>query len=153
MDKDKDKIISAVFIPTNIFINPMAKTPKNFYNKFQGKKMRPFTERAGDWICKNCKNLNFAFRTECNRCKLPKKEAAEILKNKDINAINENKNNTLDSERNLNINNFNINNQYKNNYNNKNKYRYKKHYQYNENKSFNLNKRNSNEFQKGCENN
>lgn len=153
MDKDKDKIISAVFIPANIFINPMAKTPKNFYNKFQGKKMRPFTERSGDWICKNCKNLNFAFRTECNRCKLPKKEAVEIQKNKDINVINENKNNTLDSERNVNINNFNINNQYKNNYNNKNKFRYKKHYQYNENKSFNLNKRSSNEFQKGFENN
>jgi hypothetical protein len=67
----------------------MAKTPKNFYNKFQGKKMRPFTERSGDWICKNCKNLNFAFRTECNRCKLPKKDAVEIPKNKDINIIND----------------------------------------------------------------
>ena len=129
----------------------MAKTPKNFYNKFQGKKMRPFTERTGDWICKNCRNLNFAFRSECNRCKLPKKDAFEIPKNKDINAINEN--NTLDAEHNTNINNFNINNQYKNNYNNKNKYRYKKHYQYNENKSFNLNKRKSNEFPKECENN
>ena len=127
----------------------MAKTPKNFYNKFQGKKMRPFTERSGDWICKNCKNLNFAFRMECNRCKLPKKDSVEIPKNKDI--INENKNNTLDYEQNININN--INNQYKNIYNNKNKYRYKKHYQYNENKSFNLNKRDSIEFPKGCENN
>jgi hypothetical protein len=131
----------------------MAKTPKNFYNKFQGKKMRPFTERTGDWICKNCRNLNFAFRSECNRCKLPKKDAFEIPKNKDTNVINENKNNTLDAEHCVNINNFNINNQYKNSYNNKNKYRYKKHYQYNENKSFNLNKRNSNEFPKGCENN
>ena len=133
----------------------MAKTPKNIFNKFQGKKMRPFTERSGDWICKNCRNLNFAFRSECNRCKLAKKDAFEIPKNKDINAINENenKNNTLDAEHNVNINNFNINNQYKNSYNNKNKYRYKKHYQYNDNKSFNLNKRNSNEFPKGCENN
>jgi hypothetical protein len=135
----------------------MAKTPKNFYNKFQGKKMRPFTERTGDWICKNCRNLNFAFRSECNRCKLPKKDAFENPKNKDTNIINENenknKNNSGDDEHNININNFNINNQYKNYYNNKNKYRYKKHYQYNENKSFNLNKRNSNEFPKGCENN
>ena len=104
----------------------MAKTPKNFYNKFQGKKLRPFTERSGDWICKNCRNLNFAFRTECNRCKLPKKGAVEIPKNKVTNLTNENKNNTLDVEHNVNTNNFNINNnQYKNSYNNKNKYRYK----------------------------
>eukprot|EP00357_Protocruzia_adherens_P031860 CAMPEP_0115036296 /NCGR_PEP_ID=MMETSP0216-20121206/42032_1 /TAXON_ID=223996 /ORGANISM="Protocruzia adherens, Strain Boccale" /LENGTH=589 /DNA_ID=CAMNT_0002416085 /DNA_START=156 /DNA_END=1926 /DNA_ORIENTATION=- len=26
------------------------------------------TERAGDWNCSNCKNLNFSFRTVCNRC-------------------------------------------------------------------------------------
>ncbi|DAC24414.1 MAG TPA: hypothetical protein HA330_06650, partial [Candidatus Thalassarchaeaceae archaeon] len=24
--------------------------------------------RDGDWECKSCKNSNFAFRTECNRC-------------------------------------------------------------------------------------
>ena len=36
------------------------------------KKQKPFTEREGDWICNSCKNLNFAFRVECNRCKLPK---------------------------------------------------------------------------------
>ena len=109
-------------------MNPMSNTPKNFYNKFQGKKMRPFAERSGDWICKNCRNLNFAFRVECNRCKLPKKDAIEIPKNKDINVINEDKNNTFDVEHNVNINNSNINNQYNNSYNNKNKYRYKKYY-------------------------
>ena len=31
--------------------------------------------RAGDWVCLRCSNLNFAFRTECNRCqKQTKKE-------------------------------------------------------------------------------
>ena len=49
----------------------------------QKKKSRPFTERAGDWICKNCKNLNFAFRNECNRCKMPKKDCVEIVKNQE----------------------------------------------------------------------
>ena len=122
---DKNKIIPTVFIPTPMFFNPIAKTPKNFYNKFQSKKMRPFTERAGDWICKNCKNLNFAFRNECNRCKLPKKDAIETQRN------NEN-----DSS--IKINNNSSNNQYQ--YLNKNKFRYKKNYQYNENKSLNLNK-------------
>lgn len=35
---------------------------------FKRKLNRPFTEREGDWICFKCKNLNFAFRTICNRC-------------------------------------------------------------------------------------
>ena len=31
-----------------------------------------FSERIGDWVCFSCGNLNFAFRTVCNRCQLPK---------------------------------------------------------------------------------
>lgn len=27
-------------------------------------------ERTGDWVCLSCRNLNFAFRKQCNRCKL-----------------------------------------------------------------------------------
>ena len=26
-------------------------------------------ERKGDWVCQFCCNINFAFRTVCNRCK------------------------------------------------------------------------------------
>ena len=82
INKEKKIIPTTLFVPAPIFFNSIAKTPKNFYNKFQSKKIRPFTEREGDWICKNCKNLNFAFRVECNRCKLPKKDAIENSKNK-----------------------------------------------------------------------
>lgn len=32
-------------------------------------KGRKLMERKGDWICKTCHNLNFAFRKNCNRCK------------------------------------------------------------------------------------
>ena len=38
------------------------------------KKHKPFMEREGDWVCSKCKNLNFAFRTRCNRCHLQKSE-------------------------------------------------------------------------------
>ena len=31
--------------------------------------------RDGDWTCFNCGNNNFQFRAECNKCKLPKKDA------------------------------------------------------------------------------
>ena len=72
-------------IPTMYFQNPfylnrinsVAQTPRNLYNKFQNKKIKPFIEREGDWTCKNCKNLNFAFRKECNRCKFPKNKIGE----------------------------------------------------------------------------
>lgn len=43
-------------------------------NKKMNKNKKHFVGRPGDWICYNCQNLNFAFRTNCNRCNLPKKE-------------------------------------------------------------------------------
>ena len=58
-----------MMIGTPIFFSGV---PKYCYNKMYKKKQKPFTEREGDWICNSCKNLNFAFRVECNRCKLPK---------------------------------------------------------------------------------
>ncbi|XP_055613426.1 RNA-binding protein cabeza isoform X3 [Uranotaenia lowii] len=33
-------------------------------------------EREGDWTCGECKNKNFAWRNECNRCKAPKGDGA-----------------------------------------------------------------------------
>ncbi len=68
------------------------------------RKKKPLIEREGDWLCSNCHNLNFAFRTFCNRCKLFKD-------NNNNNNINNNINNN-------NINNNNINNNNINNDNN-----------------------------------
>ena len=34
-----------------------------------------FSERVGDWFCFKCKNLNFSFRTFCNRCQLSKEDS------------------------------------------------------------------------------
>ena len=31
--------------------------------------------RNGDWNCFCCGNMNFQFRGDCNRCKLPKNDA------------------------------------------------------------------------------
>lgn len=137
-NKDNETLMKTIFVPTPIFINQTNKNTKNIYNKFQTRKMRPFTERTGDWICKNCRNLNFAFRIECNRCKLPKKD---IIVNDNVN-INE-KN---DSGLNLcnNINNNRNYNYYKNSNQNKSKYKYKNN---NDNTIFNLNKN------KDCSNN
>ena len=104
-NEDEKKNIQTVFVRGPIFFNPMIKPQKGFYGKYPKKKARLFTERTGDWICKYCKNLNFAFRNECNRCKMSKKDCVEIIKNKEENQI-ENKANNL----------------------NKKMYKYKKHY-------------------------
>ena len=48
-------------------------------NKKINKFKKPFIERPGDWICVNCQNLNFAFRTNCNRCHLTKTENQKYL--------------------------------------------------------------------------
>ena len=37
-----------------------------------GKFLKGFKERDGDWTCYYCKNLNFKFRNECNRCHITK---------------------------------------------------------------------------------
>ena len=36
------------------------------------KDLKDNNNKKGDWICSNCKNLNYSFRTVCNRCKIPK---------------------------------------------------------------------------------
>lgn len=43
------------------------------------KKKKPFVEREGDWTCMKCKNLNFAFRTNCNRCHLNKNDNQKFI--------------------------------------------------------------------------
>lgn len=35
---------------------------------------KPLTERAGDWVCVHCRNLNFSFRKVCNRCQIARSE-------------------------------------------------------------------------------
>ena len=128
--KDKKQICTPMYMtPINTLPNAVffSQPPmnKNCYNKFQGKKPKFFVERSGDWICNSCKNLNFAFRVECNRCKLPKPIAPE-KKEKDTNEEKKN--------------NFDANNRYK--YYNKNKNKYKKNYQH-----YNDSKTNSNKIE------
>lgn len=45
----------------------------------EDKEKKPFVQREGDWDCMKCKNLNFAFRAHCNRCKCSKTDS-ELLK-------------------------------------------------------------------------
>ena len=41
-------------------------------NKNKQKNKKYFKVRDGDWVCSKCNNLNFSFRSKCNRCSLPK---------------------------------------------------------------------------------
>ena len=93
-NEEENKTFQTFFVRAPVFFNPMIKPQKGFYGKYPKKKARPLTERNGDWICKNCKNLNFSFRNECNRCKLPKKDCVEIIKNKEENQIENKANNS-----------------------------------------------------------
>ena len=124
-NKKDEKMLPTVFVPTSLIINPIIKTPKNIYNnKYQKKKQKPFAERTGDWICKKCKNLNFAFRQECNRCQYPKSEG-NVEKREEINKTENNQNEMLENNKN----NFNYNNGQQFNFR-KNRYKFKK-YSYN----------------------
>ena len=39
---------------------------------------KPLTERVGDWVCGNCKNLNFSFRKVCNRCQITRVQSGKV---------------------------------------------------------------------------
>ena len=113
-------------MPTSLIINPILKPTKNnnyYNNKFQKTKQKHFTERHGDWICKQCKNLNFSFRYECNRCKCPKKEEEEPEKKIEE---NNNKEHNKKTENNTETNKTSNNNNYY--YKNNNNYYYSQQY-------------------------
>jgi hypothetical protein len=43
---------------------------QQFKQKQKKVKGVPANHRAGDWVCLLCNNLNYSFRTKCNRCKV-----------------------------------------------------------------------------------
>ena len=49
-------------------------------NRTSHKKNKFPREKKMDWVCPLCHNLNYAFRTICNRCKIPKKEVYKFTK-------------------------------------------------------------------------
>ena len=70
------------FIPKNyIFQQQKIVKPQIKYknNNIPKKGKKQIKERKGDWVCINCNNINFAFRTFCNRCKGKKEECLQRI--------------------------------------------------------------------------
>ena len=61
----------------NLKLNNQGDTQEHYeLNMIEGSKIKKvFTERLGDWVCIKCKNLNFSFRNNCNRCFTSKQES------------------------------------------------------------------------------
>ena len=60
--------------------NKFDNNKKNVQNmKKEGKMKKSFEVRAGDWTCNNCSNLNFSFRSKCNRCGIPKVMSEKLV--------------------------------------------------------------------------
>jgi hypothetical protein len=66
------------FFSKNMYNNSDKKEYIKDKNKNENKK-KNFEERKGDWLCLFCNNLNFSFRTKCNRCKMTKKQAVKKI--------------------------------------------------------------------------
>ena len=62
-----------------MYVNKTINSPNSKKTIKTKKKGKTFIERNGDWVCGNCRNLNFAFRMLCNRCHLSKNETAKII--------------------------------------------------------------------------
>ena len=52
---------------------------KNYNCNQQKNNKKVIKERKGDWVCQFCSNVNFAFRTICNRCKGRKEECLQTI--------------------------------------------------------------------------
>ena len=103
--KEKQNLIKNKFDKGN------KKANKNF--KKEGKNRKLFEVRAGDWTCCKCNNLNFSFRSKCNRCGISKELNIKIESmNKQMFNLNTNPQlmNNINSQsiymKNMNINNF-----------------------------------------------
>lgn len=60
-------------IPLDIIMNQNKIGNVNFGNKFSSNKKK--YGKKGEWICFFCHNLNYGFRTVCNRCKEAKSKS------------------------------------------------------------------------------
>ena len=59
----------------SLYINSMLKNNNNMklYNNINN--IYYYRDQKKDWVCSFCNNLNFSFRTKCNRCKANKEES------------------------------------------------------------------------------
>ena len=85
-----NEIYHCPFMKARIFLGGKNQENNLNNNNFNNKKM--FIEKPGDWICNNCQNLNFSFRTNCNRCHLPKSENRKLNQNFQMNGYINNMN-------------------------------------------------------------
>lgn len=71
-------------IQMNYYPTQYEQIKTSFYER---RKPKQFARREGDWICNSCKNLNFAFRINCNRCHLPKAESEKMQEKEGENKV------------------------------------------------------------------
>jgi len=99
--KKKNKVYTYAFKPLNNFgsnfsgnlniynmpFNMIQMYPNTFkFKNKNGQKLKKkncvkkeFVEREGDWPCYKCKNINFSFRKQCNKCRLNKEESEKMF--------------------------------------------------------------------------
>ena len=70
-NQKSDNIILNSLVP--LINNGYEFVPKN-YNSIKEKKTKA-TNKKIDWICAFCGNLNYSFRTKCNRCKVSRDDS------------------------------------------------------------------------------
>ena len=66
-----------VNVESNNILSSLKETNTNENTEDKNEK-KLFVQREGDWDCMKCKNMNFAFRAHCNRCKCSKVESESL---------------------------------------------------------------------------
>ncbi|MCQ2820384.1 MAG: hypothetical protein MJ252_24225 [archaeon] len=69
------------------FQNPLFSQQNKAF--IQKKKNQSIEHNKGNWICPRCRNLNYFFRTVCNRCKIPNPYAKKKYPNQESNTFSQ----------------------------------------------------------------
>ena len=59
------------------YASPLKQNKIFFFNPNPNIIINNVRDQKKDWICSFCKNLNYSFRTKCNRCKVKKEDSEE----------------------------------------------------------------------------
>ena len=79
--KNNLNINSSPYFPPSFCGEQRANKIRKTKERKNSNKKKEFEEKEGDWICCKCRNINFSFRKQCNKCQLSEEASEKMYDN------------------------------------------------------------------------